>query len=187
VEQDLNRFEEMLNAATSRIEHDYFLLPVTDADAVYRERVYCYELYPQLRCLWGGFRFSLGGEIDKVGNPHFRGGPYARAKPDFLVHVPGNMDRNLACVEVKPFAQHAAQFAHDLKKLTWFCHHAYYHCGIFLAYGTDPNRPDTDAELQENLQEALTPDETIDPSVIHVFHHAQISQPAQRIEFRFLD
>ena len=97
------------------------------------------------------------------------------------------MDRNLACVEVKPFAQHAAQIAHDLKKLTWFCHHAYYHRGIFLVYGTDPNRPDTDAELQKSLREALTLEEPIDPSVIHVFHHAGIGRPAQRVEFRLLD
>src|SRR2546426_8735920 len=85
------RFAEMLTAATIRVAGEYFQLPVADADAVYRERVYCYELYRQLRCLWGAFPFRLGGEIDKTGNPHFREGPYSRAKPDLIVHVPGDM------------------------------------------------------------------------------------------------
>ena len=42
----------MISVAVSRIAHGYFQLPVADADALYRERVYCYELYHQLRCLW---------------------------------------------------------------------------------------------------------------------------------------
>jgi hypothetical protein len=58
-----------------------------------------------LRCEWQDFPFSLGGEVDKGGHPHFKNGPYAKAKPDFLVHVPGTMEANLACIEVKPFGR----------------------------------------------------------------------------------
>jgi hypothetical protein len=92
----------MLAASCAQIGGEYFQLPIAEADAVYRERVYCYELYHQLRRLWRDFPFSLGGEVDKEGHPHFKNGPYAGAKPDLLVHWPGNMDGNLACVEVKP-------------------------------------------------------------------------------------
>jgi hypothetical protein len=101
MQQAYDRFVLKLNLAAARIAGEYFHLPVADADAVYRERVYCYELYHQLRSDWGAFPFALGGEIDKSGNPHFRGGPYAGAQPDLLVHVPGDMDGNLAVIEAK--------------------------------------------------------------------------------------
>jgi len=125
---------DLIGNASARIEADYFQLPVADADAVYRERVYCYELYHQLRCLWEDFPFSLGGEIDKQGNPHFHGGPYAASVPDLLVHVPGNMDRNLAIVEAKS-AKGLGGTGDDLRKLGWFCNSARYFRGVFLIYG----------------------------------------------------
>ena len=146
----------MILAATARIGEEYFQLPVADADAVYRERVYCYELYHQLRCLWGDFPFSLGGEIDKQGHPHFRDGPYANAKPDFLVHEPGGMDRNLACVEVKPIDRPKAEFTADFKKLTWFCRQAKYARGIFLVYGASTKVADI-AALREKVWSTLVP------------------------------
>ena len=133
----LESFERLigaLGAATSLVGEEYFQLPVADADAVYRERVYCYELYHQLRSLWDLPPFSLGGEIDKQGNPYFRGGPYACAEPDLLVHVPGNMGGNLAIIEVKS-ATGLGGARDDLQKLSWFCNHAQYFRGIFLAYG----------------------------------------------------
>jgi hypothetical protein len=135
MEHELRFFEEMLARASGCIGPEYFQLPLADADAVYRERVYCYELYHQLRCLWDGFPFSLGGEVDKGGHPRFQNGPYAHAKPDLLVHVPGNMDANLACIEVKPIGRPVAEFTADLRKLTWFCQNANYYRGIFLVYG----------------------------------------------------
>jgi hypothetical protein len=95
-------FERKLATACERIDAEYFQVPVKDAESMYRERVYCYELYHQLRRDWRRFPFGLGGEVDKTGHPLFRDGPYAASKPDLLVHEPGNMEHNLACVEVKP-------------------------------------------------------------------------------------
>ena len=135
MKRELEHLLEMIDVATSRVTAEYFQLPVADADAVYRERVYCYELYHQLRSRWDGFPFSLGGEIDKSGNPHFRNGPYAGAEPDLLVHEPGNMDRNLAVVEVKSANVGLGGIRDDLRKLTWFCENARYFTGIFLMYG----------------------------------------------------
>ena len=79
LEKSFTLLPDLIGSASAHIGADYFQLPVADADAVYRERVYCYELYHQLRCLWKDFPFSLGGEIDKQGNPHFHRGPYAVA------------------------------------------------------------------------------------------------------------
>ena len=121
-----------------------------DADAVYRERVYCYELYHHLRCCWDALPCSLGGEVDKAGHPHFRGGPYAKAKPDVLMHVSGDMDHTLATVEVKPATADTNALRADLQKLTWFCHHAQYFRGLFLIYGGAGER----SLLQEKLRRA---------------------------------
>ena len=134
LENSFARLLGLIEHATSLIGTDYFQLPVADADAVYRERVYCYELYHQLRCLWNDFPFSLGGEIDKQGNPHFRGGPYAASIPDLLIHVPGNMDDNLVIVEAKS-AKGLGGTGDDLRKLSWFCDNARYFRGVFLVYG----------------------------------------------------
>lgn len=138
MEDDLRQFLGILSVSCERIEADYFQLPQAGGDAIYRERVYCYELYHQMRTAWGMFPYSLGGEVDKSGHPLFRGGPYAQAKPDFLVHVPGDMGQNLAVVEVKAATTSAAALLADIDKLSWFCGDpASYHCGILLVFGPD--------------------------------------------------
>lgn len=180
--QELNYFERMMATACAQIEADYFMLPVADADSVYRERVYCYELYHQLRCLWQSFPFSLGGEIDKTGNPYFQDGPYARAKPDLLVHMAGDMTHNLACIEVKPFCRPIAEFASDLKKLTWFCHNAGYYRGIFLVYGDRANTA-SGYSLQDKVQQAASDHANeVDLALIDVLHHPAIQQKAKIID-----
>ncbi|MBI3807902.1 MAG: methionyl-tRNA formyltransferase-like protein [Nitrospirae bacterium] len=178
--QELNKLEDMIAAASSQIEAEYFQLPVADADTVYRERVYCYELYHQLRCLWKSFPFSLGGEIDKAGHPHFKDGPYAQAKPDLLVHVPRDMTRNLACIEVKPFGRPVAEFTSDLEKLTWFCRHAKYYRGVFLIYG-DLADTASGATLRDKVQKASEHTKEIDLALIYVLHHPAIRQKAGRV------
>jgi hypothetical protein len=174
-------FEGMISEAASGIERLYFQLPVAQvADAIYRERVYCYELYHQLRSIWNGFDFSLGGEVDKAGHPVFRDGPYAHAKPDFLVHRPGDMDRNLACVEVKPCVRPWDEFRDDLKKLTWFCHNARYHRGVFLVYGIEAGETERRDLLRAKLRRAAE-DPGIDLERICLMHHAAVQQRAERV------
>lgn len=135
MERDLQTFVEVLMSAAAEVLGEYFHLPQAESDAVYRERVYCYELYHRMRTRWEGAPYSLGGEIDKAGHPLFRGGPYARAKPDFLVHIPGEMDHNLAVVEVKPATAASVEVQRDFQKLKWFCEKARYFAGIMLIYG----------------------------------------------------
>ena len=163
---------QILSIAASQVTDEYFQLPVVDSDAVYRERVYCYELYHQLRSLWVAFPYSLGGEVDKAGHPHFRGELYAKAKPDFLVHVPGEMDHNLATVEVKPATADANALRADLQKLTWFCHHAHYFRGLLLSAGEAGER----SILRETLRRAV--DHQVDCAVVITHYHRNIGQHA---------
>jgi len=77
----------ILSAATAAIGHEYFHLAIAGGDPVYRERVYCYELYHRMRCLWPvetGFR--LNGEVDKSAHPILGAmGLAGLAKPDSSV------------------------------------------------------------------------------------------------------
>jgi len=80
-------FRETLQKATSNISSKYVRVPVAgQSELVYRELVYCYELYHQLRTLWPEHlkEFSLTGELDKRGNDLIR----EWKRPDFLVHSP---------------------------------------------------------------------------------------------------
>lgn len=176
MEQALAILEGKIAEAAARIAAPYFQLPIADADSVYRERVYCYELYHQLRCAWEDFPFTLGGEVDKGGHPHFRNDVYAQAKPDFLVHEPGNMDRNLACVEVKPCSRGFGEFRGDLKKLTWFCRHASYHAGIFLVYGSGARETPDYASLRATLHRAADADGDIDIARIRIMVHPAVGR-----------
>jgi hypothetical protein len=98
----MHELDDILLQATAAISGEYFLLPVHGADPVHRERVYCYELYHQMRLRWPApedCTYRLNGEIDKGGHPYF-GSERVKPKPDLLVHVPGTGD-NYAVIEVK--------------------------------------------------------------------------------------
>jgi hypothetical protein len=99
-QQDYQYFIKSLIDAAEKIEPHYFQLPVAEGEEPkYRERVYCYELYHQLRCILGDnfqFQYKLNGEVDKRGHPIFR----KAKKPDFIVHSPGDMKHNLVVIEV---------------------------------------------------------------------------------------
>lgn len=53
--------------------------------------------------------------MDKNGHPIIPG----EIKPDLVVHVPGEMDRNLAVIEVKPVTVDIGGLEKDLNKLKW--------------------------------------------------------------------
>ena len=76
-EEAFNRFFLCLRAATARVSPEFMLLPIAgfrNPVFIYRERVYCYELYHQLRIEMGDdLGFSLSGEVDKRRHPLIRG------------------------------------------------------------------------------------------------------------------
>jgi hypothetical protein len=126
----------LLASATADIASEYFQLPVHGGGPVYRERVYCYELYHQMRCRWpkdGSFR--LNGEVDKAAHPILSGLGASYAKPDLLIHGPGDMGRNHAIIEVKSRMATSEGIAKDLRTLSLFRREVRYERAIYLIYG----------------------------------------------------
>ena len=134
---DFNYFMRCLIKAGTKIDSHYFKLPVAGAEKpIFRERVYCYELYHQLRCILGDdFPYKLDGEVDKATHPILKGAK----KPDFIVHVPGTMDRNLAVIEVKSVDANSNEIKNDLEKLKGFLDTAY-NRAIMLIFGDDSSK-----------------------------------------------
>lgn len=134
---DLNK---ILEQATAAIEPAYFQLEIDDGDPIYRERVYCYELYHQMRIRWpDNTPYYLNGEIDKAAHPILSKLDADFAKPDLLIHRPGFMEGNHAIIEVKtPRASNDA-IQSDLNKLSLFVAKVGYERAIYLVYGFESN------------------------------------------------
>ena len=123
----------ILVQATSEIEERYFKLRIDGGKSVYRERIYCYELYHQMREKWPQTPYVLNGEVDKSGHPSPLGG--TRLKPDLLVHGPGDMRENYAVIEVKHSNAEIRGIRKDLETLSFFITHGGYRHPIILIYG----------------------------------------------------
>lgn len=150
--RDSALFERKVIAATGLVEAVYFDLPYNDGDGVataHRERVYCYELYHQLRdawdeavdgATWSAEDYLLNGELCKQRVPLFRRHGLERS-PDLLVHVPTTNASNLVVLEVKSTSgilngkrKHVRK---DLDTLARFIESAQYVRGLYLVYGAD--------------------------------------------------
>jgi hypothetical protein len=133
----MEQLTQILQDATAAIRTEYFLLPVHGGDSVYRERVYCYELYHQMRLRWpADCVYRLNGEVDKIGHPYFQDA--AAPKPDLLVHQPGH-GNNYAIVEVKSCRVGIAGIRKDLDTLSRFGNEFGYQRAIYLIYGAGPD------------------------------------------------
>lgn len=166
----MEEFEDVLRRATSSITERYFRLPVSGGRGTFRERVYCYELYHQMRRIWPeGSRYSLNGEVDKGGHPFLEGHDHLKSViPDLLVHVPGTMEWNFAIIEVKPGNARMKGVRKDLNTLTAFLRDWEYQRGVLLFYGL------LRAPFLELAQEAVRDD----PAPIEVWHHANAGHHA---------
>jgi hypothetical protein len=100
--------------ASRQIGDKYFLLTVAYKDRpIKRERVYCYELYHQLRVALHGIPLTLTGEPDKRGHTDFTN---KQPNPDFILHTPGHHADNMAVIEVE-CRLNRAHLTKDLKTL----------------------------------------------------------------------
>lgn len=171
----MQEFSAILEQATASIPEEYFQLPIDGReDPIYRERVYCYELYHQLRLLWPPQSgYSLSGEVDKSGHPLIRGNGLDRSKPDFLVHVPGDMAGNYAVIEVKPICASANRVLEDIEILSKFVTYAQYDRALFLVYGREVDGPALRAAI-DNLHADERPE-------IEVWYHAAPHEVAKRL------
>ncbi len=132
----MEELDEILKKSIKAIDDKYFLLPLDGDEPVSRERVYCYELYHQLRKRWpNDCLYTLNGEVDKSGHPKFRGTDHSDVKPDFLIHKPGSMGGNHAVFEVKATGTPLARLKGDVQTLIGFQKDLGYDRSIYLFFG----------------------------------------------------
>jgi len=167
--QDFQYLLKSLIKAAEKVEAHYFQLPIAERDEpIYRERVYCYELYHQLRCILGNsFPYKLNGEVDKSGHPIIRNAK----KPDFIIHKPSYMKYNLAVIEVKPVTvrDRLNELREDLETLKWFLNKAEYYRAVMLIYGN------INGVLPENIKQEI--ENTRDSKIIVLWHSKPNMKP----------
>ena len=180
--QDFQQFLKCLMKAMQNIDSHYFQLPVATKDKlelIYRERVYCYELYHQLRLLLGDdFPYKLDGELDKQGHAIISG----RKKPDFVIHVPGEMGQNLVVIEVKTVyvKDKIRELKEDIDKLKMFItSKASYYRAIMLIYGN------ANGNLPQNIKQEI---ESIqDKKIITLWHYTLNKKPKIIGDEKYID
>ena len=126
----------MIKTALSQVEPDYFKVPTTyELSGIVRERVFCYELYHQLRKLRNSkttkLDLELNGEIDK--RSHIDFDKKDRKNPDFVFHNPGTHERNTLVIEVKG-KLHKRGIEKDFNTISTFIEKYEYKAGIFILY-----------------------------------------------------
>lgn len=135
-EKAIENLTQILQEATAGVTQDYFEVQIDGGDPTYRERVYCYELYHQMRLRWPpGTDYFLNGELDKRAHPILSKLGAGYVKPDLLVHHPGDMKRNHAIMEVKSTNASAAGMRKDLHTLSIFVSRVRYQRAIYLIFG----------------------------------------------------
>lgn len=176
---DFEQFLTYLFRATAEISSQYMLLPIDgSALPIYRERVYCYELYHQLRKQMGNEWYALGGEVDKSNHPRMNHPSIRKTKPDLLVHRPGYMSGNLVIIEIKPVAKSIrrgqltipplAAIKKDLKTLTAFRQHGEYSRAIYLIYGDDSTAL---AKIKRRARDMQNSDDSVNLDLIDLYWH----------------
>jgi hypothetical protein len=172
------RFRDALVQSIGRIGEKYFSVEryrAVGPEQTPRERVYCYELYHQLRCELGDdFPFTLHGEIDKSGQAFIEqklgGRGLAAPNPDFVLHIPGSIadGDQLAVIEVKRIGLlNARAFQRDIDKLEAFITPIGYHHAVFLLFGF------ASCSEVENVVKGLA----ISSPKVHVLWHHQPGRP----------
>lgn len=166
----MDELDDIIRSATAAIGPLYFQLPVAGRDPALYERVYCYELYHQMRSRWPETNLFLSGEIPKRGHEVIMARIGRAAVPDFLIHEPGNMDNNHAIIEVKSSEAKPAGIMKDLTTLDEFHLRVGYQRAIYLFYGG------VDVDLVQRLA-AARPVE----GYIEVWLHSEHGAPAEQV------
>jgi hypothetical protein len=127
---------EMIQKSIGNIDSKYFKLETAyELNGIVRERVFCYELYHQIRKYQDNHdinTITLNGEIDKRGNQNFEKSD--RKNPDFVFHIPGQMEWNTSVIEVKGKLDDIEGIIKDFNTLTLFVNKYNYLFGIFILY-----------------------------------------------------
>jgi hypothetical protein len=155
-DKELKELLRGLSFAIKKIGKEYFKLNLASEDNKdhykYRERVYCYEFYHQLRNTLGcDYPYVINGEIDKKDHPIIA----SNKNPDFVIHNPGNMKQNFVIMEVKNLEGFSkSKRKNDIEKFITFFEECNYQYAIYLIYGEKENE-NTFKKNRENLEEQI--------------------------------
>ena len=135
---DENNFsiEKLLAAieTAAKLVNEKYLNVITSSEnsLIVRERVFCYELYHQIRKILEDDHFlTLNGEIDKHGHKKFK--QIEQKNPDFVFHVQGNDQTNAIIMEVKGTLEKKG-LKKDFETIHNFISEHQYHAGVFFLY-----------------------------------------------------
>ena len=139
MDEKVESFVEMIEDSLENVGDEYYKITTTyESSGIVRERVFCYELYHQMRLVQsarGLTDVQIHGEIDKSG--HIAFDRNARKNPDFVFHIPSMMQGNAIVVEVKGKIEGNYQEGvyKDIVTLSKFTNNKhYYHSGILIIY-----------------------------------------------------
>lgn len=142
-------FNSALYEAISKIDKEYYKVRLAYFNqTIYRENVYCFELYHQLRKILGDqYTYALSGKVDKASHPDIVD-RCLEFQSDFLIHQPGviNQDASLAIMYVcsldSAFRYHEAMIEQFQRMSCATNVRDGYHRGIMLIYGDDKTELD---------------------------------------------
>jgi len=136
--------------ALQNVQNEYFEIKQTETKSTKkRERVFCYELYHQMRAiqaLKNHLDLTINGEINKAGHLVIR----ENFDPDFVIHRQGRMGDNHAVIEVKT-SKSKRGILKDFETIKCMVHCYDYKIGIFLIIGADLNW--FDQEIKPELKD----------------------------------
>ena len=139
MDEKVESFVEMIKDSLENVGDEYYKITTTyESSGIVRERVFCYELYHQMRLVQsarGLTDVQIHGEIDKSG--HIAFDRNARKNPDFVFHIPSMMQGNAIVVEVKGKIEGNYQEGvyKDIVTLSKFTNNKhYYHSGVLIIY-----------------------------------------------------
>lgn len=178
----MDNFKRALIDSTEKIAEQYFETKIIDLDRktkkVYRERIYCYELYHQIRIrIPNEGEASFFGEYDKSGSKSYDNTMLKGVKPDFSIHIPGDNDNNSIAMEVKSSSASNTAIKIDIKKLVRLVDEQGFRFGIYLIYGENAKIKGNTAikYVRDNLQ-----------SKIIVFAHSKSYEKAELIQHKII-
>lgn len=112
-----DKFKSLFMEGLSALKSDFYKIENTSGIELYRERVFCYELYHQFSLLRMKYAIpeyiKFHGELSKSGHASQVGD----ICPDFLIHKPGSDDFNIAAIEVKVKLYGGEKHAKDIRTL----------------------------------------------------------------------
>ncbi|MCC3359422.1 hypothetical protein [Bacillus sp. REN16] len=133
-----NNYTDFFVRALDNVGKEYYKVKTTYGEIV-RERVFCYELYHQMRMIQDKYELtniSLSAEIDKRGHNGFK--RRDQKNPDFVFHQYGTFKRNEIVIEVK--GSLGRGIFKDFETLSVYCNRYQYKHAYFILYNSNVNQ-----------------------------------------------